>query len=39
VVALAAGTWDMKNASLLLAHNVQLTGPAGAPTAALLRWT
>ena len=39
VVALAAGTWDMKNTSLRLAHNVQLTGPEDAPTAALLHWT
>eukprot|EP01052_Picozoa_sp_SAG31_P012836 SAG31_NODE_759_length_12288_cov_5.890475_12_plen_420_part_00 len=40
VVTLDAGTWDMKNASLRLAHNVQLTGPsATAPTAALLHWT
>ena len=40
VVTLDAGTWDMKNASLRLAHNVQLTGPsATVPTAALLQWT
>ena len=39
VVALAAGTWDMKNTSLRLAHNVQLTWPEDAPTAALLHWT
>ena len=32
VVTLAAGTWDMKNSSLRLAHNVQLTGPVDAPT-------
>ena len=39
VVTLATGTWDMKNTSLRLAHNVQLAGPAVAPTAALLHWT
>ena len=35
VVQLAPGTYDMKNASLRLGHNVQLVGPA----TAVLRWS